>query len=169
MGSSHVGSTWPFSLHPLWGRKHPKKVLMYSPRGEQLTWLFPQHFAPEMKHKNDCFSPCSFVGEKGDSWIYRDANTESRTASLFSCTALCLFGSVYSPVQLERDCGQTSWAEACSVPLQFTGQVFYVFFSITLNGHCFTLFWEGAVVSTTRAVVSVTFFFSERGHYITMQ
>lgn len=55
MGSSHVGSTWPFSLHPLWGRKHPKKVLMYSPRGEQLTRLFPQHFAPEMKHKNDCF------------------------------------------------------------------------------------------------------------------
>lgn len=55
-------------------------------------------------------------------------------------------------------CSVCSWREVISRPaglkfafsLQFTGQVFYVFFSIALNGHCLTLFWNGAGISTCK-------------------
>lgn len=101
------------------------------------------------------FLPCTFVGYRRDSWMFEDTNTEKAAWHLLSMHTQLR----NTPACLIR-CGTSVWSEVvsrpvelCSFSLQFTGQVFYVFFSITLNGHYFTPFWKRPGIFTTQAVI----------------
>lgn len=141
----------------IWSRKTATGKNKYNICMRETPRGCPCKIWPLNKTQNGKSFTAPYVDGRGVSLAFKDAvhrkQSDFSAQCLVTYTTLLLIWFPVLCVCVERDSGHANLAEVCSFSLQFTGQVFYVFFSITLAGHCFTLFCKRADVSTTCAVM----------------